>query len=254
MPSDRRRVHSVGAVALAGLLIMTACTSEPERSSAADEPSARPLPPAEASTETLRDTAQEDALRRKSERLEAERDRLASELEEMRRRADDLGYRHEADAYGWEHAAVRGCSSSVSGVVSRSPADVTIGPVTFLKLSEAADQPSSQFESNGQFPANKFVTLVEPGSSVLLVVPDQARQELGLLYDREVWQRDSMYRIEEAGRAVVLAACSPQQRQEPTQFNGGFVVAGARCTVLDVYVKGEDAPKRLDISFGKGDC
>jgi hypothetical protein len=41
-----------------------------------------------------------------------------------------------------------------------------------------------------------------------------------------------------------------------TQFNGGFVVAGARCLPLDVRVRGEDqtTPIKVKLSFGAGDC
>jgi hypothetical protein len=49
---------------------------------------------------------------------------------------------------------------------------------------------------------------------------------------------------------VRFKACEGQFME---YVGGGFVVAGARCLPLDVWVEGERAPQRLVASFGRGE-
>jgi len=50
--------------------------------------------------------------------------------------------------------------------------------------------------------------------------------------------------------AYHFVACSPDSTGNDTQFNGGFVVAGARCAHFDVRIDGRTEPFRLDVPFG----
>jgi hypothetical protein len=93
-----------------------------------------------------------------------------------------------------------------------------------------------------------------------VVVPEAERRNAGLLFDPAVWNDRNAYRIEDGDSAVRFKACKKGERgpvggpsNAMTQFNGGFVVAGARCLPLDVLVPSRETI-RVSLSFGAGRC
>jgi len=56
---------------------------------------------------------------------------------------------------------------------------------------------------------------------------------------------------------VTFRSCPPEQTPPGaggTQFNGGFLVAGARCATLEVSTPQWRTPRRVTVSFGAGRC
>jgi hypothetical protein len=96
---------------------------------------------------------------------------------------------------------------------------------------------------------DKILALVRSGSVVTLEVPEDQR-DVSLLYDPERWGRRS-FRVADGDRAVTFHGC--KSSDDPTQFNGGFVVAGPRCATLNVIPSGRK-PIPLVVSFGAGRC
>jgi len=57
--------------------------------------------------------------------------------------------------------------------------------------------------------------------------------------------------VADGDRAVTFHSC--RGSDYPTQFNGGFVVAGPRCAKLNVVASGRE-PTTLILSFGVRRC
>jgi hypothetical protein len=100
-----------------------------------------------------------------------------------------------------------------------------------------------------RYEPDKVLALVRSGAVVTLEVPDDQR-DLSLLYDPERWGGRS-FRVADGDRAVTFHSC--RGSDYPTQFNGGFVVAGPRCAKLNVVASGRE-PTTLILSFGVRRC
>ncbi|MGH8937227.1 MAG: hypothetical protein ACRDXD_13370 [Acidimicrobiia bacterium] len=168
--------------------------------------------------------------------------------------ADELGYRHDPARYARTHALVNTCERAISGGPGtgnwRENA-VVQGSLAFIGLADsdprkwvALDRPHQ-----GRYEAIKSPVTLEAGATVTVVVPDSERTSLALLYDPEA-RGSGMYSVEEGQGAVTFQACEGRE----TAWAGGFVVAGRRCTTIDLYFEDIDEPSGVVISFGAGDC
>jgi hypothetical protein len=102
--------------------------------------------------------------------------------------------------------------------------------------------------------------LVRRNAAATVVVPERERRYVALLYNPAAWNERNSYRIEDGENAVTFRACEKAQTPSgagrpnaQTQFNGSFVVAGARCVALKISVQGK-RPIRATLSFGAGPC
>ena len=164
---------------------------------------------------------------------------------------------------------VRTCQASVSGTID-DPAwrkhSVFAGPLVFYSADQYAEQPASLFapiDGNDRYAGQKLLVLLRRGAVATVDVPESERSHAALLYNADAWNDTNAYRIQDGESAVTFKACKKRQTAAVggpltamTQFNGGFVVAGARCLPLDVRVRGEDQiiPVKVKLSFGAGDC
>jgi hypothetical protein len=99
-----------------------------------------------------------------------------------------------------------------------------------------------------------MLALVRPGAVVTLTVPSAERRAISLGY------RPGVVPSTVAGGDAVVTfhACASQAGEQPgfagwTQFNGGIVVAGARCATLVVASPGS-APASIVLAFGRRSC
>jgi hypothetical protein len=162
---------------------------------------------------------------------------------------------------------VRTCETSAYGKLD-APAwkehSVFAGPLVLYYADQFAGQPASDFAprpgGSGYYSGQKLLVLVRRGAVATVVVPEAERRNAGLLFDPAVWNDRNAYRVEDGDSAVRFKACKKGERgpvgrpsNAMTQFNGGFVVAGARCLPLDVLVPGRGTV-RVSLSFGAGRC
>jgi hypothetical protein len=157
-------------------------------------------------------------------------------------------------------AFVRTCESSVDGDLGDGwrARSVVAGPLALVALRHAATQPAADFRRRGGgYQGLKVLAVVEAGATVTLTVPTAERRHLALLYDPAAWNEDNRYRLGDGDTAVTFQACPPAQTPPGaggTQFNGGFLVAGARCAALEVSTPAWRTPRRVTVSFGAGRC
>jgi hypothetical protein len=160
------------------------------------------------------------------------------------------------------------CETSVYGTLD-DPAwrthSVIAGPLVFYSADQYAEQPASLFGplagNNGYYAGQKLLVLVRRGAVVTVVVPESVRRYAALLYSPAAWNDRNAYKIEDGESAVRFKACKKGETapvggplNAMTQFNGGFVVAGARCAPLEVFVRGEQRLIPIKLSFGVGRC
>jgi hypothetical protein len=163
---------------------------------------------------------------------------------------------------------VRACDTSVFGTLD-SPGwqahSVIAGPLVFYYGDQFAKQPDSVFAPlrgrHGHYAGQKLLVLVRRGAVVTVVVPESIRSDAALLYDPAAWNDRNAYRIEDGENAVTFRACKKGETAPAggplnamTQFNGGVVVAGARCVPLEVHVQGEERSIAAALPFGSGRC
>lgn len=165
-------------------------------------------------------------------------------------------------------AFVRTCETSVYGTLN-SPAwqkySVIAGPLVFYYADQYANQPASLFAplpgNDGYYAGQKLLVLLRRGAVATVIVPESNRSYTALLYDPAAWNDRNAYRIEDGESAVTFKACK-QGETAPvggplnamTEFNGSFVVAGARCVPLEVLVRGKERTIPVRLSFGAGRC
>jgi hypothetical protein len=163
---------------------------------------------------------------------------------------------------------VRTCEASVFGTLDSrgwQAHSVIAGPLAFYYADQFAEQPDSVFAplrgQEGSYAGQKLLVLVRRGAVVTVVIPESIRSDAALLYDPAAWNDRNAYRIEDGESAVTFKACKRGEtapaggpRNAMTQFNGGFVVAGARCVPLEVHVRGEERSISVALRFGSGRC
>ena len=162
---------------------------------------------------------------------------------------------------------VRTCKTSAYGKLD-SPGwkahSIFAGPLVFYFADQFARQPASDFApiagGSGRYGSQKVLVLVRRGAVATVVVPEAERGNAALLFDPAVWNDRNAYRVEDGDSAVRFKACEKGERgpvggppRAMTQFNGGFVVARARCLPLEVLTPGRGAI-RMSLSFGAGRC
>jgi hypothetical protein len=156
----------------------------------------------------------------------------------------------------------RGCSGSVHGDLGdrwREHEDsIVVGPIALLYPGAFAKARQSDFSRHGSgFLAQKILVVVERGATASIAIREEAAAFASLLYDPADF--DSTYQVADGESAVTFTACpvgkgQPGGPTEPTQFNGGFIVAGARCLPVRVGTGVMAMPTDIVISFGAGDC
>ena len=157
-----------------------------------------------------------------------------------------------------QRAFVRTCEMSVYGTLD-APAwrkhSVIAGPLVFYYADQYAEQPASVFApiagQSGYYSGQKLLVLVRRDAVATVVVPESQRRYAALLYNPADWNDRNAYRIEDGESAVTFKACKKGETapvggplNAMTQFNGGLVVAGARCVPLEVLVRGSSEPSR----------
>jgi hypothetical protein len=163
---------------------------------------------------------------------------------------------------------VRTCETSVFGTLDSrgwQAHSVIAGPLVFYYGDQFAEQPDSVFDplrgQDGYYAGQKLLVLVRRGAVVTVVIPELIRSDAALLYDPAAWNDRNAYRIEDGESAVTFKACKKGEAAPAggplnamTQFNGGFVVAGARCVPLEVHVRGRERSISVALPFGSGHC
>jgi hypothetical protein len=141
---------------------------------------------------------------------------------------------------------VRDCSTSVYGDL---PADwrqhsVSAGPLSLYPIPE---RPPERI-SAGRYRPVKLIAMIQQGASATLTVPLSERSVVALAYRPPAWT--SAMRVSDGDAATTLSGCAPDETGNDTQFNGGFVVAGARCAHFEVRIDGRADSLLLEIPFG----
>ena len=156
---------------------------------------------------------------------------------------------------------VRACSDSVHGTLGKGwrKDSVVVGPIAFVGAQAYKDGAHADFRKRKRgYPVQKILVVVEHGRDVIVRVPRHRRKRLGLSYDRALFNRQAMP-VSKADYQVRFDACrnkkeNPYGRKRNTQFNGGFVVARAQCSVLNIVKRGRGRIGRAHLSFGMGRC
>jgi hypothetical protein len=86
-----------------------------------------------------------------------------------------------------------------------------------------------------------------------VVIPASERARLSLDYTsvppRDA--RENLFRVADGASQVTFKACSPGYGYGPqTPFAGGFIVAGAQCARIDIYISASTRPIQRQIPFG----
>jgi hypothetical protein len=178
---------------------------------------------------------------------------------------------------------------ALSGYVEVDPErDVVAGPLSFVGAKDRARSPASDYEPVGLerlkwgwpglapddvpqlvrewmrdrslYLADEMVFVVRGDRAVTVAIPESDRGHASLLFDTitsrvegadvEFVERFGLAQVSDGRFAVRVEPC----RSWPTLFGRGFVVTGARCLPLDVWVDGEAQPMRTLISFAAGGC
>ena len=170
-------------------------------------------------------------------------------------------------------ATTRRCNSRVESgnFVDGLPAffrrQIRAGPLVLVARNYTSS-PASSFMHVPNRPQRyypqKLLVLVRAGASVVLAVAWSERNHVGLLYDPSKWGRPYGvgFAVADGDRAVRFRACAATKKNfqgdgvvgKWTEFNGGVIVAGARCAAFDVYRTGRTEPSRRVVSFGRGEC
>lgn len=99
---------------------------------------------------------------------------------------------------------------------------MSIRGLSLVPAAEFADYATDLFEADesNRYAGHKALAVLEPGTIVTLVVPHEARERVGLLYDTDITGVNGRYEMEDSGRAVTMIACLDRRTQVP----GGFVL------------------------------
>lgn len=152
--------------------------------------------------------------------------------------------------------AVRECASSVYGDLQadwQSHA-FSAGPLALLPFEPIGTEPPGRFAklrgTLRSYKPLKLLALVRGNTPVVLSVPVDERASIGLAYTVGAIGRVTFAKTVTAADAAVSFEPCADAADPYTQFNGVFVVAGARCAQLDVQVRGQPDIMRLELPFG----
>lgn len=105
--------------------------------------------------------------------------------------------------------------------------------------------------SDRRFPGFETAATVALGHSVTIAVAPGDRAHVGFLFDHRAFRHAVHgYRVADGTAAVRLRGCTAPF----TQYQGGFVLDGPRCTTLEAWIDGAREPQRRVVSFGAGAC
>jgi hypothetical protein len=163
-------------------------------------------------------------------------------------------------------AFARTCKTSVRGTLDSSDwraNSIVAGPLVFYYGKQFSTQEPSLFAQlpgkEDYYAGQKLLILVRPRTVATVAVTHEEQRFAALLYDPAGWNDRNAYRIMDGQRAVSFHACKGKtaetgQPLDPmTQFNGGIVVAGARCLALDVFVP-QGRAIAVELPFGTRRC
>jgi hypothetical protein len=125
--------------------------------------------------------------------------------------------------------------------------------VVFVGLAGVANESETSFlplDQEGHYEGAKVLVVVRSGAVATVAIPPSERPFVSLHYDPAKFKMLNRYLVSEGDGAVTFEACTDRW----TQFNGRFIVAGARCTGIDITTSPNQEPRRLVVSFGKGKC
>lgn len=152
----------------------------------------------------------------------------------------------------------RVCSQAVGGVLPAAwrESSVVVGSLALYSFGAVADGGgTSSLPARVFMPLRsvKMLALVRPGAAVSLIVPSSERRAVSLAYRPNVLPSTVA-----SGDAVVTFHACPSSSGAGsgvsgwTQFNGGIVVAGARCATF--IVRSQSETTRLGLAFGCRRC
>lgn len=154
----------------------------------------------------------------------------------------------------------RTCEDSVHGDLGDGWREnsIVVQRLAFVGARDFRDAPRRWFRKadNSTYKTQKVLVSIQNGDDVTVRIPRRHRRSAAFVYDRALFER--RLRISEGDYQVTFDVCkdtleSPY-RAEDTQYNGGFVVAGARCVPVNVLDENRERIKRVEISFGAGRC
>ena len=113
--------------------------------------------------------------------------------------------------------------------------------------------PPSYAPRHGLAPSQKALVVLNAGAVVRVSIPANERARLSLDYTY-IQPRDSAgrHRVADGASQVTFKACAPGSNAGDTLslFDGGFIVAGAQCALVDIYTSASSQPLRRQIPFG----
>jgi hypothetical protein len=142
-----------------------------------------------------------------------------------------------------------------------APGNIRAGPLVLYAADQYARSPRSEFapvrRAGTLYNALKLLAVVEGSRAVTLAIPPAQQPHAALLYaarrSYSVAEKERGLAQLRDGHAAVRF--EPYRRGSGTisEVPGGFVVAGARCLPIDIWVAGSHRPIRREISFGRHD-
>lgn len=131
-----------------------------------------------------------------------------------------------------------------------------VGPLALYSFGQTThDGRASLLDPSSIDPAHpvKLLALVRPGDVVSLAIPPSEEREVSLAYRPGIQPAT----VAEGDTTVTYHACTPPSGTRPgiahwTQFNGGLVVAGARCATF--IVRTQSSTREFVFALGKPRC
>jgi hypothetical protein len=159
-----------------------------------------------------------------------------------------------------------GCAAAVYGGMGpdwRSPANGTLiaGPIAWPVLRQLATdsggpRAASYAPRHGLATSVKALVAVNAGTVVWVRIPASERMRLSLDYTYIQTGRNTSqgtyFRVADGASQVTFKACSLAQNPtgQPSQFAGGFIVAGAQCARIDIYTSAKSRPLVRQLPLG----
>jgi hypothetical protein len=150
---------------------------------------------------------------------------------------------------------VRTCGEAVLGDLGQDwrRGELAVGPVVFVGLSGLANDSEASYlsqDEEGYYEGAKVLVVVRGGAVATVAIPPSERPFVSLHYDPAKFKMLNRYLVSEGDSAVRFEACQDRW----TQFNGRFIVAGGRCSAIDVTATPNEEPQRAVVSFANGAC
>jgi hypothetical protein len=156
------------------------------------------------------------------------------------------------------------CANRVIGPLPRdwrSPSNGTLaaGPIAWPGARWVATAPPTRYAlQRGLAPGEKALAVVNAGAIVRVSIPASERARLSLNYtyipnrgQAAPGSGTPLYRLADGASNVTFKACPPQSNvEQPSEFAGSFIVAGAQCARIDIYTSTRNRPLRRQIPFG----